>query len=580
MDHDAQTAAAHGFRWLTVPSFADAISLLDLDVVRHVQRLGPDELVKDNRVRTVARLPDPTEPARRRLYVKRYKFPKRLARLRHLAVRTQPEVELRVCRALQRAGIPTCDVLAVAVRRRRGLPVEGFLVSREIPRVEPLGDYLRRVTSAPEAAGTADLSELAVELAALTARLIGAGFYHHDYHAGNLLIDPTAPPGERLFVVDLHSVRLRRSGRRGVLRMLAMLSLSAGGAGVPMALHEEFLRAFLAARAGGQDPTAGELAAWRAMASRARRRLHHAHMRSRTRRCMLESTLFTRDTAGDFVVRRRRDFPLRAAIEAIELHEAAMTGESNGMTTMRRGVRTEVSLCPCDTVPPLTSGRPARPQDLRPGTVCVKAFKRRRLRERAKDMLRPRGRARAAWIAARGLHVRGIPAARPLALAESRCKLGGRSDYLITEAVDADAELHNLVRHDLPSPRLRRRLGHAISALFLQMAEERAYHPDTKPGNILVKRQGDDYRLWLVDLDRVRFGRTWDRATWARSLARLNSSLPAQVTVLDRLRCLRACGHGRWTPKERLALARDVYALSLQRRPAWLDGSYGSRPLL
>jgi hypothetical protein len=102
------------------------------------------------------------------------------------------------------------------------------------------------------------------------------------------------------------------------------------------------------------------------------------------------------------------------------------------------------------------------------------------------------------------------------------------------------------------------------------MAEEEAYHPDTKPSNLLAKPVGQDWRIWLVDLDRAQFDMRWTRRTWVKSLARLNAGLPGQATLLDRMRCLRECGRGRWDPDTRLKLAREVYRLSLRRHPAWL----------
>ncbi|KPK64956.1 MAG: hypothetical protein AMK73_04380, partial [Planctomycetes bacterium SM23_32] len=87
--------------------------------------------------------------------------------------------------------------------------------------------------------------------------------------------------------------------------------------------------------------------------------------------------------------------------------------------------------------------------------------------------------------------------------------------------------------------------------------------------NVLVRRTDDGFRLYLVDLERTRFDRPLTRDRWVKCLARLNAGLPASVSLLDRMRCLRACGRGRWSARERLSVARDVYALSLTRRPAW-----------
>jgi hypothetical protein len=411
--------------------------------------------------------------------------------------------------------------------------------------------------------------ELIDELAGLTARLIDAGFYHHDYHLGNLLIDPAAPPGGRLFVVDLHSVRLHGPGRRGLMRMLSMLSLSARNAGVCDDEQRAFLPPFLRGWRGGPGCTEDSEADLADRVKAARTRLHRAHMRSRTRRCVVESTMFTSASTGEFLVHRRRDFAVEVALRVVRMHEEAMGGPVEGVTVPRQGRRTEVTVCPCPSVPPLGGNVPARKAELRPGQVCVKAFKRAGP-DRLKDVFRPRSRARAAWVAAQGFAVRGIPVARPIALLERRSRLSGGSDYLITEVLPAELTLDEFVERDAGPRAARCALGRAVAHLLRCMADEETYHPDTKPTNLLVAPGVQGPRLWLVDLDRAAFDRPWGRRQWVKSLARLNAGLPAQVTLLDRMRCLRQCGHGRWGRRERLEVARAAYDMSLTRRPAWL----------
>jgi len=573
---------AHGMQWTCVPEFAAAIPLLDVLKLRRPSALGHGELVKDNPVRSVACLADPLQPDGLRLYVKRYKFPHRSTRLKHLILPTQPAREWKASRALQAAGIHTCDVLAIAVRRRNLLPREGFLVSREIPDTLGLTNFLRDQLPDLEAQRPGYRAQLIDELAALTAAIVDGGFYHHDYHAGNLLIRPQAPAGERIYVVDLHSARCRRPGRRGLLRMLGMLALS-----LPSLSHQDqttFLRAFLARWEGGPGPPHGRRASpsdatcarWAALVKKAHAGLRRHHLRSRTRRCLVRGTLFTVDTTGAFRVHRRRDFPLDAALSAVWTHADAVSGpqsvvkgkapSGSGARVLRKGRRTEVTLCLSDAVPPLDASRPARPAQLTSGRVCVKSFRRDSLLARCKDALRLSGRARIAWTASHGFSVRRIAAARPLALLESRSKLSALPDYLVMEALHTDGSVAALAAGRLPQGPARRRLGQAVASLLGQLAQEEVYHPDTKPGNLLVKETDGQYKLWLVDLDRAKFATPLTRRRWVKCLTRLNAGLPAQVTVLDRMRCLRECGRGRWSARERLQIARKVQRLSLRRR--------------
>lgn len=570
MQRPTTTVRAHGVEWLAVQEFGPTIGRLDLERSRHPDALSPEEFVKDNTVRTVMRMPDPDDPGGPGLYLKRYKFRDFPGCLKHLFVATKPAREWEVCRGLQRAGIRTCDVLAIAVRRERALPREGFLLSREIASATSLPQFVQDELPELEADHPEYRAEIIEEMAALTAVLVDGGFEHRDYHAGNLMICPGLPAGQRLHVVDLHSIRLRRPTRRGLLRMLGMLTMSTRLPGASGDDDAELLAAFLARWQGGPGLSEDALARWSERVATSRTRLRRRHMRSRTRRCLVRSTLFAVDRTDGFHVHRRRDFPMTAALEAIRLHDEAVAEGAEGAEVLHTGRRTEVTLCRCKAVPPFDVNRPAPPEQIGPGWVCVKSFRRPSLLDRWKDVWRARSRAKVAWIASRGFDVRAIPAARPLALLESRSKLYGSPDYLITEALDNDGSLGALAFRGLPTGSKRRQLGREVARLLNLLAREEVYHPDTKPTNVLVKNVGGESGLWLVDLDRARFEARLTPSRWVKCLTRLNAGLPAQVSLLDRMRCLRECGRGRWNERERLRIARRIYRSSLRQRPAWL----------
>ena len=563
--------AAHGMRWTCVADFAGTLPRLDVARARQGRSLPTEEFVKQSTVRVVTRAADPDQACGPGLFIKWYTLRGLRERLKHVLVPTKPEVEWRVARALGAAGIPTCRVLAYAVK-----PTEAFLISRAIPDAEPLTEFLARRLGEGAPPDPQLREELLRELARLTAALVTRGFTHCDYHGDNIIIRPDAPPGARLYVLDLHSVRLRRPTPRSVCLMLAMLNPALCVTATPRRDMEEFLRRFLEAWPGGpgQGEDAYELLA--GQVARDAGRLARRRVRSRTRRCLVQSTLFTIERAGGFLIHRRRDFPSEAAIEAVRLHrDAIATGTAAdlaALTVLRKGRRTEVTIVPADTVPDCARNQPASAEQLGPGRLCVKAFRRDARLERLKDLMRPRSRARAAWVAHHLFAVTSIPAPRPIALLEAPGKLRGAPDYLITEAVENAGDLFHFIRDHKLSRQERADLGRATAALLVSMADQGVYHPDTKPTNFLVSRHDGRLRLHLVDLDRVRRGGQWGRWRWARCLMRLNTGLPDKVTVLDRMRCLRRCdrsvqsGGGRWSAAERLELARRVRALSAERR--------------
>ena len=193
---DVVRVRAHGMRWLAVADFADALPRLDIDRSRHPEHLSKAEFVKDNTVRTVMRAQSPAAPGAPLLYVKRFKLKSLGRKLRALAMPTRAAHEWRIGRALQRDGIPTCRVLATASRRSGPFCQEAFLISEEIPGAIPLSEYLRSTDLALDFK-----KQLIGELAALVVRMLEAGYYHRDLHAGNVLIAPHRPAGERHSII-------------------------------------------------------------------------------------------------------------------------------------------------------------------------------------------------------------------------------------------------------------------------------------------------------------------------------------------------------------------------------------------
>ena len=74
-DEEHVIKEAHGLEWKVVGEFAGRLPLLDLEPLRHPDELPPGCLIKDNTVRTVVRVEDPSSPDGPGLYIKRFKFP-------------------------------------------------------------------------------------------------------------------------------------------------------------------------------------------------------------------------------------------------------------------------------------------------------------------------------------------------------------------------------------------------------------------------------------------------------------------------------------------------------------------------
>lgn len=346
--------------------------------------------------------------------------------------------------------------------------------------------------------------------------------------------------------------------------MMSFLADSTARLGVGGRDRLRFLHRVLGWGIGRHDARYWPLRTWadrvRVQWEKHRRRYTHR----RTYRCLRKGPLFTRERAGGFRIFRRRGIASADLLALVDMHRRAVAGEANACQVRKAATRTQISVCPGP------GGR----------RFLVKAFLRNSAYDRLKDLVRPCGRARDAWIAHRGFCVRGVPTPEAVALLETTSKLSGRPDYVIMEALDVVGDLRQIVFGMMPDgsqrdgpalgPQERRELPPAIADLFCLLAERQVRHRDMKPSNILITRDASGLRLWLVDLERAQFDWRWRREHWIHHLAQCNAGLPANVTILERMRCLRRCGQGRWTPQERLHIAREILAASLRRGAKWL----------
>lgn len=320
----------------------------------------------------------------------------------------------------------------------------------------------------------------------LAARMHDRGMLHGDLHLGNLRIGAAGP-----LLLDLQrTLFLPRLPRWLRLRELGFLAFSLGDP-LPSAL----------------EPARR----WRAR--RARR-----HWRSRTRRCVEESSGFTRFEFTGATGFRRRAAPLEALERAL--------GSAGQGEPLKRAERGGV---------------------WRSGGLVLKRFAGER-------------ETRAAWIAGNGLELRGIATGCPLAYA-------GR--WLVME--DAGETLIDWVEREFartPEPQ-RLELADALGALLARLHARGIYHADLKANN-LCWSPGAPPRL--LDYGRVRFLRRVSRRRRVKNLAQLNAALPDPVPNALRERALLRYARELGADSDLEGLRDEVVRLSLSRRHRWGGG--------
>lgn len=321
-------------------------------------------------------------------------------------------------------------------------------------------------------------------LLGLIGRMHDRGMLHGDLHLGNL-----AFAGGETLLLDLQRTRfwprvpgwLRRRER----------GYFAYSVGEPL------------------PPALSDVRRWRD-------RRAHTHWASRTRRCLRESSGFTRGDLDGVQTWRRRELEPDVLAELLADPRAGKPIEQGGGEGLWRS-----------------------------GEYVLKQHR------NASD-------ARRAWIAGQGLEARGIPTGRALAwsgawlvMQDAGPTLGERADA--GELDDACAPEARALADDL---------GELQAALH----RRGIYHADLKANNI-AWTPGEP--LQLLDYGRVHFSRRVSRRRRVKNLAQTNAALPDRVRSPLRERALARYLARAEQGDDPARLRRDTIAASLARQHRW-----------
>ena len=514
---------------------------------------GEGEIVKENRVRRVIRIPG----RRVDLYLKHHRVHGLLDRLRFFFRPSRARAEREAARRLGELKIPTIRPLALGERRYLGLIVESFLVTEGISGARSLDVLLKERDTPPPGPPRARWRRLLVrELAGVVSAFHREGFYHRDLHLGNFLVRSSEGAGVAVWMIDLHKARASRA--REWVTDLAWLDYGAH----PWTSRTDrlrFLKAYLEGmpreRFGDPEGVSRSAlgAAWKGTARTvlaASKERADAHRARRARRALRGGPHFARELTPVGLLHRAEDADREGILAALRLSADGSGGEVLRETPRARVVRVR-----------LDDGR----------TLCVKRYRRSRWAFHARD------RARAAWRAAEGSRLRGIATPRALGLIERAG--GSRDSAFVMEDLGHLPWLTHYAALTLRRPgvpRARRRAhAEAVGAWLRHLHGTGLRHGDLKAGNILVDEAGGGWRFLLLDLEDVDFPGKVIPVDRERALAQLCASLPSQISRTDRLRAFRAYARGGTFggPGEtRDALARVVQQ-SIARGHLWGPGA-------
>jgi tRNA A-37 threonylcarbamoyl transferase component Bud32 len=396
-------------------------------------------------------------------------------------------------------GIRTPEALAVGLSRE--MPDHAIIVFREITGAVSLKDLVMK-------ARPNQRDKYLDLIAQTTAALHRVSFYHRDYHAGNLLLTTDATGKPHVWVIDLHRSSFPRDmlGFRGPKNIADIIH------SLLPAVGQGDIRRFLS-RYRKENPAArwDETAAERSIEKRLKK-IETRRLRSRTKRCMINSSVFSVTRSLNEVVYARRDFSpeeIARVIGRFALGEGRL---------IKKDKKASIAL--------VSENR---------GDLCVKAYERLGFSGLFKALMGI-SRGHNSWRAAQGLSVRGFNTPRHLCLVIKRRLFVPRAIYLVMESIAPRLEMARFILRNLkdrPSGTAARFVT-SFGSVIGSLHRAGIYHRDLKTSNIAVERQGDTFSISFLDLDAVSFGRSVSRTRRAKNLAQIYLSTPGLIGAEQR----------------------------------------------
>jgi tRNA A-37 threonylcarbamoyl transferase component Bud32 len=475
-------------RLLPPPFFQDPVSSA---------RTVDARVIKESRLRWAGIISSPNGT---RIFLKRDKSKGWFEYIKYCVLPSHGRKEWLTASQLEKKNVVIPKPLGWMERRGQGRVKESYYISEAVGSGVPCTEDTVQLRD----------RDTIVELAKAVRKIHDAGLFHKDFHAANFLWDGTS-----FVLTDLHGGKIvRRLSLNRKLWMMSHLfhSLRSRWAGE----HEtQFLKAYFE----GETPSDQEREEYLQTIHHWMDRLQRRQWRSRTKRCLKESTEFTIEKEKGVVYYHRRDFPLDRLKRVVQEH--------------RRVVREEPSALLKNSTPGVVSMVKDGKEK-----ICVKQFSYPTLWGRVKECFR-REKGLKAWVAANGLRARGMMGLELLAFVKRKGCLGVREGLLMMEVLESGQELDRHLVKGFDDFRRKRRFINAFAQWLSQLHEKGIHHQDMKTCNIWVSEKEGDWVYTLLDLEDVALDETVDEKKFFRTCLQLNTSIPNSITRTDRLRFLR-----------------------------------------
>ncbi len=494
--------------------FTDKL-LEDIEVA--VWRAG-GRIIKDSRVRWAAFFPGPGGQA---FFIKKFRIKNWKECLKYLLLPSRAMKEWNVSLASRNKGVQIPAPVGVMEKRRWGFLEESLYISEAIDGAQSLMDFFKERFGERDSKGDEGKRRIVRLLGNTVRRIHETGLFHTDLHTGNFLI--TRSTEETLYLIDLHSARMRKALTRWHrLWNIAQLFYS-----LNLVLDQGDKETFLEAYGEGEGPFSSlqiPLMEIERVVEGKRRR----HQRSRAKRCLMESTLFTSDRWKAHRLYRRRDVFKETLLEIIDSHREAVKTQPSRL--LKNSAKTIVSVVEVGN----KSGLRA----------CVKHYRYPTAWGKIKDCFRY-SRGKISWVAANELLRRGISHLKPLAYIEKRRFGLLKESFFITESPRDYLEMDRYLIKSFGNGQSRasvtkkRAFIQEFAQCIGRLHRSEIFHGDLKTCNILTRERSGQWDFSFIDLDAVSLGTKVDARRALKNLVQINCSIPGFLGYGDRVRFLK-----------------------------------------
>ena len=485
---------------------------IEADIVRK-----GGQTIKDSRIRWAAIFSTPDGQA---FFIKKFKVKNWKERLKYLLLPSRAMQEWDVSLAFRNKGVQIPAPVGVMEKKRWGFLEESLYISEAIDGAQSLMDFFKERFGERDSEGDEGKRRI-VRLLGDTVRSIHeTGLFHTDLHTGNFLITRSAE--ETLYLIDLHAARMRKGlTRRHRLWNIAQLFYSLNSF-----LDQEDKTIFLEAY-GGEEMDPSTLKPLVMKVERMADSIKRRHYRSRAKRCLMESTLFTSHRGSGYRVYRRREVSGEALMDMIKAHREIVKNSPSSL--LRNSPKTIVSMV-------------GRAPESGPRT-CVKQHRYTTVWDQMKNCFRY-SKGKISWIAANELFRRGISDLKPLAYVE-KARIGFlKESFFLMESpadyLEMDRYLIKSFGNGQPRDLIakKRAFIQQFAQYIGRLHRSEIFHGDLKACYILVRERTGVWDFSFIDLDAVRLTTEVNSRKALKNLVQINCSIPGFLSYADRMRFL------------------------------------------